>query len=53
MDGKPAYKNLIKEELITRMQHFMVPYHRGGGGYLLELKQQALVILPATMQVKR
>jgi len=57
MDGKPAYKNLLKEELKARRQHLMVPYHRraraGGGVLSIELKQQVLVILPATVQVKR
>jgi len=56
MDGKPAYKNLLKEELKARRQHLMVPYHRRarrGGVLSIELKQQVLVILPATVQVKR
>jgi hypothetical protein len=39
MDGKPAYKNLLKEELKARRQHFMVPYHRrAGGGLSIRIK---------------
>jgi hypothetical protein len=41
MDGKPAYKNLLKEELKARRQHLMVPYHRrarGGGGVIYWIK---------------